>query len=191
MNTRRRLRKRKHTVRNKRKQRGGIFPKLRNNAIKWPPNEGCELNPVTVTLQRGDLIDRFGPTSGSYVSPIGNTARRIGNLLSIPESNTKNKYTYKNRALPYAGVNSAGFKNNTVRKTLYNNESKKGANALGYHQYEILQDIDNCSACKAASAFDTPGGAIQIKLPMSIQELIDNGRVKEIATANSNIPPYN
>jgi hypothetical protein len=37
----------------------------------YPPNNGFASDPVTTTLQRGQIITRYGPTIGKYASTVG------------------------------------------------------------------------------------------------------------------------
>jgi hypothetical protein len=39
--------------------------------VNWPPNEGFAATPVSSTLPKGALIDRFGSEGGTFFSPEG------------------------------------------------------------------------------------------------------------------------
>lgn len=53
-----------------------------------------------------------------------------------------------------------------------------GTENSSYHSYRVIKPI-NVLAGKTAPWFDQPGGGIQYKLPMTIQELIDLGYLME------------
>jgi hypothetical protein len=175
--SRRRQRQRRVT----RKQRGGRLPPLKEGVIQWPPNDGCVGEPIQVTFQKGDIIDRFGPPSGTFVSPTEDAARRIAGGLGIT-NNQPNTYSYTNRALPYAGVTNSGVSGNTLRKQMYNSTYKQNLERgdTDYHQYVVLLDgVITGKACVAAPVFNTSGGAIQVKLDKTINEFVNNGAIEE------------
>jgi filamentous hemagglutinin len=49
-----------------------------------------------------------------------------------------------------------------------------------YQEYEVLQPIPNVSAGTAAPWFGQPGGGTQYQLPMSIEDLVQQGFIKPI-----------
>lgn len=54
-----------------------------------------------------------------------------------------------------------------------------GTNNKPYHVYEVLKPIDGLEG-KIAPWFDEVGGGVQYKLTKSIQELIDEGYLREV-----------
>ncbi len=42
-----------------------------DGSVKWPPNNGFQENPTSITLEPGTIVDRYGGSSGKFVSPIG------------------------------------------------------------------------------------------------------------------------
>jgi Tuberculosis necrotizing toxin len=66
---------------------------LKNWAFKWPDNNGALKPPEDVDIPAGELIDRYGATKGSFVSPSG-----TANLSS--KTFDYSKYSHSERALP-------------------------------------------------------------------------------------------
>lgn len=54
-----------------------------------------------------------------------------------------------------------------------------GTNSKPYHVYEVVKPID-CLGGKIVSWFDEIGGGVQYKMSKSIQELLDEGFIKEV-----------
>ena len=190
-NTRRiRRSNRVQTRRRFRRQHGGKLPALKEGAIKWPPQEGCDGEPKIIVFQKNDTFDRFGPTSGSYVSPTGETAARIAMELGITNSQPP-VYSYTNRGLPYAGVSDSGISGNLLRKKLYTETYTKNLQdgTTDYSTYKVLSDGGvGGKACVAAAVFNTSGGAIQVKLDLPISEYLKNQAIEpQVVTA---IPGY-
>ena len=55
-----------------------------------------------------------------------------------------------------------------------------GTDLSAYNEYKIIKDIQNVEKAQIAPWFDKPGGGTQMKLPMSIEELINRGYIKKI-----------
>ena len=53
-------------------------------------------------------------------------------------------------------------------------------NKMPYHRYEVLKPFP-VKVGKAAWWFDEPGGAVQYKTEKTVQQLIDDGSLKEVA----------
>jgi hypothetical protein len=177
--TRRKQRQQRRTQR--RRQRGGRLPPLMHGVIKWPPRGGCAGNPIPVTLEIDDLFDRFGPESGTYISPVGATAARIAKTLGIAEEQP-NLYSYTNRALPYAGVTGGGVEGNVLRDTTYRKIYRKNlaANTSDYHLYRVTaNDAVNGMACIVAPAFNTAGGGVQINLKKPVGQYVGMQAIEE------------
>jgi hypothetical protein len=171
-------------------QRGGGFPPLKPGAIAWPSKEGCVGNLIPITLVAGDVIDRFGPATGNYVSPVGETADRIAKILGRGEDQP-NVYAYANRALPYAGVTDGGVEGDSLRKQSYMKTYKKNLSAgrTDYHQYRVqANDAVRGTACIVAPAFNTRGGGIQIRLEKPVGHYL-GPRVLEEMPLNR-VPAY-
>jgi len=185
-----RTRRNKRTRRFTKKQRGGSLPALRRGSIQWPPNEGCADSPRKIVFRAGEMLDRFGPPSGSYVSPMGEAAVRIASELG-KTNRQPTAYSYTNRALPYAGVSNGGVNGNLLRKKMYNEtylqNLRRGSS--DYHVYKVLADGEvKGNGCIAAPVFNTKGGAIQVKLDSSIESLLENKVLEEMPVTQ--IPGY-
>jgi hypothetical protein len=159
----------KRLRRRSRKHRGG-GPPIDPATIPWPPRDGCsEGSDRTLTLSVGSYIDRFGPTTGFYASPI-----------------VKQPYSYSERSMPWLGLtNSKITKRNgsqkSIRRHYYYIDYENPLIEIdkdNYHVYEVMQPID-VKECTAAPYFDYPGGARQYKFQYSIQKYIDEGKLRE------------
>lgn len=53
-------------------------------------------------------------------------------------------------------------------------------NPNAYHQYEVIKPINNVTISKITAAFKQLGGRVQYKLPQTINQLIQEGILKEI-----------
>ncbi|RTI92864.1 hypothetical protein C3H97_09005, partial [Campylobacter jejuni] len=165
----------------------GIWPKdtpkprspdyiLEDGEIDWPNKYGYKIppKPREITLKKGMKLDRYGDNSGSFVCPF---------------KEKKGVMPYEKRSLPYEN-------NEVMQKT--------------YKRYEVLEDINMESVdrkvemsgnrelkgkidkLKAKNKFHSPkigkispcfeqeGKGTQIKLPVSIENLIQLGFIKQI-----------
>ncbi|ECL9137219.1 DUF4237 domain-containing protein, partial [Campylobacter jejuni] len=144
--------------------------------IKYPDDDGYKIppKPREITLKKGAKLDRYGDNSGGFVCPF---------------KEKKGVMPYEKRSLPYED-------NEAMQKT--------------YKRYEVLEDINMESVerkvrmsgnevlkgkidkLKAKNEFHSPkigkisphfeqeGGGTQIKLPISIENLIQLGFIKQI-----------
>ncbi|ECR5192981.1 DUF4237 domain-containing protein, partial [Campylobacter jejuni] len=165
----------------------GIWPKdtpkprspdyiLEDGEIDWPNKYGYKIppKPREITLKKGAKLDRYGDNSGGFVCPF---------------KEKKGVMPYEKRSLPYED-------NEAMQKT--------------YKRYEVLEDINMESVdrkvemsgnrelkgkidkLKAKNKFHSPkigkispcfeqeGGGTQIKLPISIENLMQLGFIKQI-----------
>lgn len=148
-----------------------------DGSIDWSqvPGGGYRLDPngdpirTPHTPQVGDVLDRYGPPEGRYTSP-------------VPEGAP---YTYDQRSLPYV------------------------ENPAHYHQYEVVGDLSDVQGAfdrapqhvqdellagglrpeylgsqgyrgDIAPGFGSTGGGVQVQLPLTAQQLIALGLLKEI-----------
>ncbi|HEF7225740.1 TPA: TNT domain-containing protein, partial [Campylobacter jejuni] len=139
-----------------------------NGKIKYPDDDGYKIppKPREITLKKGMKLDRYGDNSGSFVCPF---------------KEKKGAMPYEKRSLPYEN-------NEVMQKT--------------YKRYEVLEDInmesvdrkvemsgndkliEKIKELKAKNKFHSPkigkisphfeqeGGGTQIKLPISIENLM-------------------
>ncbi|EAI6954502.1 DUF4237 domain-containing protein, partial [Campylobacter jejuni] len=165
----------------------GIWPKdapkprsfdniLEDGEIDWPKKYGYKIPPIPkeITLKKGMKLDRYGDNSGSFVCPF---------------KEKKGVMPYEKRSLPYED-------NEAMQKT--------------YKRYEVLEDInmesverkikmsgddkliEKIKELKEKNKFHSPkigkispyfeqeGGGTQIKLPISIENLIQLDFIKQI-----------
>ncbi|EAH5000288.1 DUF4237 domain-containing protein, partial [Campylobacter jejuni] len=140
-----------------------------NGKIKYPDDDGYKIPPIPkeITLKKGMKLDRYGDNLGSFVCP----------------------FKEKKGAIPYEN-------NEAMQKT--------------YKRYEVLEDInmesverkikmsgddkliEKIKELKEKNKFHSPkigkispyfeqeGGGTQIKLPISIENLIQLGFIKQI-----------
>ncbi|EAH7851095.1 DUF4237 domain-containing protein, partial [Campylobacter jejuni] len=147
-----------------------------NGEIDWPKKYGYKIPPIPkeITLKKGMKLDRYGDNSGSFVCPF---------------KEKKGVMPYEKRSLPYED-------NEAMQKT--------------YKRYEVLEDInmesverkikmsgddkliEKIKELKEKNKFHSPkigkispyfeqeGGGTQIKLPISIENLIQLDFIKQI-----------
>ncbi|HEG1398941.1 TPA: TNT domain-containing protein, partial [Campylobacter jejuni] len=147
-----------------------------NGKIKYPDDDGYKIppKPEEITLKKGMKLDRYGDNSGGFVCPF---------------KEKKGAMPYEKRSLPYEN-------NEAVQKT--------------YKRYEVTEDINMESIDrkvemsgnnklinkieelkekkefhspkigKISPCFEQEGGGTQIKLPISIENLIQLGFIKQI-----------
>ncbi|HED5063238.1 TPA: TNT domain-containing protein [Campylobacter jejuni] len=145
-----------------------------NGKIKYPDDDGYKIppKPEEITLKKGMKLDRYGDNSGGFVCPF---------------KEKKGAMPYEKRSLPYEN-------NEAVQKT--------------YKRYEVTEDINMESIDrkvemsgnnklinkieelkekkefhspkigKISPCFDQEGGGTQIKLPISIESLMQLGFIK-------------
>ena len=195
----RRKRTRGRRRQQRRTQRGGRLLPLKDKAIVWPPLGGCAEGSKIIenyALQKGDIFDRFGPLSGKYVSPIGIAAEKLARALDGAQwaptvGNTEpTVYSYTNRALPYAGVSDAGVARDALRQNLYRRsyeEDVKSGRQIDYGQFQVLEPVVG-NACRAGAAFNTSGGALQLELTASVEDLLKRRKIELLPIKE--IPPY-
>ena len=106
--------------------------------------------------------EKWAPNGGRVPGTIKKGQRLSVGTIIDRYGNQYGKYTspvgipYEQRALPYV------------------------ENPNAYHQYEVLEPIDNVTVSEIAEAFEQPGGGIQYELPASIKQLIKDGYIKEV-----------
>ncbi|ELD9190478.1 TNT domain-containing protein [Campylobacter jejuni] len=154
-----------------------------NGKIKYPDDDGYKIppKPEEITLKKGMKLDRYGDNLGSFVCPF---------------KEKKGAIPYEKRSLPYEKRSLPYENNEAMQKT--------------YKRYEVLEDInmesverkikmsgddkliEKIKELKEKNKFHSPkigkispyfeqeGGGTQIKLPISIENLIQLGFIKQI-----------
>jgi hypothetical protein len=154
------------TRRLRRRLRGGAKPKVLGQ-IPWPPQNGCLDQATSITIEPGSYIDRFGPATGNFVSPV-----------------IINPYTYSERSLPYYGIENIEYNTTNAGKMkrkqmYYNNFKLEKIPDDDYHIYRVIKPITNVEKCTIAPAFNYQGRGIQYKLPKSVQDYMFDGSLDE------------
>jgi len=79
-----------------------------DGSTKWPANDGFEGTPTITTLQPGTRIDRYGSTSGNFVSPYG-TPYGARSLAPGSENAPYNSYEVIKPFEVYSGITAPWF----------------------------------------------------------------------------------
>jgi len=161
----------------------------------WPDEDGCVSKKVEeITLQVGTLLDRFGPKRGRFVAALQKDV--AGN--PIPAS-------FSSRSLRTLGETPYFYpidgRVRDLRKIIYDmiyNPSNDTKNDE-YYVLEVMKEFKGKFPCKAASAYKFSGGALQLGLPDSVENLLKGPfpflrklDAKETHTlfGGINFPPY-
>jgi hypothetical protein len=161
----------------------------------WPDEDGCVTKRVEeVTLQEGTLLDRFGPKRGRFVAVLQKDAEEKPKPASFSSRSLRTlgetPYMY-----PING------KMRDLRKIIYDmiyTTSNDKTNDE-YYVLEVLKEIKGKFPCKAASAYKYLGGALQLGLPDTVENLLkgpdpflrklDSKETRELF-GGINFPPY-
>ncbi|EHW6668267.1 TNT domain-containing protein [Campylobacter jejuni] len=165
----------------------GIWPKntpkprssdyiLEDGKFKYPDNDGYKIppKPREVTLKKGMKLDRYGDNSGSFVCPFKEKKGAIPyEKRSLPyEDNEAMQKTYKR----YEVLEDINMESMLRKKDICQNESLKNKIEQSMKKNEFHSPkIGRISPC-----FEQEGGGTQIKLPISIEDLIQLGFIKQI-----------
>ncbi|WP_049716604.1 TNT domain-containing protein [Streptomyces caatingaensis] len=148
-------------------KRFGIYPTARSFLNDWktndwqwayPANDGFAGKPVATTVGPGAVLDRFGGTGGSFVSPAGAGKPVTYGERSVPPSNLR---TYRQGAAYDAECN--------------------------YHLYKVKKPVTGLKGA-IAPAFGQPGGGTQIKLDKDVKSLLGNGSLEDVTPGRSRTP---
>jgi hypothetical protein len=156
----------------------------------WPDLAGCEISRIeSVLLEPGMVVDRFGGIKGQYVAIMRRPPTKRGETPStecIPA-------TFKERSLRSLSETKLPFNISKYlrkigqpidgpdiiipdfREEMYldmYNHTNDPENKL-YYILKVLRPIKALAPCKARPWFDYDGGALQLQLPASIEELLD------------------
>ncbi|RTI80196.1 TNT domain-containing protein, partial [Campylobacter jejuni] len=165
----------------------GIWPKdtpkprssnyiCENGKFKYPDNDGYKIppKPREITLKKGMKLDRYGDNSGGFVCPF---------------KEKKGAMPYEKRSLPYEN-------NEVMRRTYKRYEVTEDINMESIDRKvrmsgddKLINKIEELKEKKEfhspkigriSPCFDQEGGGTQIKLPISIENLIQLGFIKQI-----------
>jgi hypothetical protein len=140
----------------------------------WPPEGGCESKQVeTVILRVGTLIDRIGHPFGFFWSWVQRNLRGFARPAS-----------FKSRALRTLGENAYMYDINRKRVDLRNLiygmmfTHQNDPNNKLYYVARVMKDIEGKFPCRAGTAFDYPGGALQVEFSKNVKTLIEEGYIE-------------
>ncbi|MEA8951614.1 TNT domain-containing protein, partial [Campylobacter jejuni] len=165
----------------------GIWPKntpkprssdyiLEDGEIDWPKKYGYKIppKPREITLKKGMKLDRYGDNSGGFVCPFKEKKGAMPyEKRSLPyENNEVMQRTYKR----YEVTEDINMESIDRKVRMSGDEILKGKiNKLKEKKEFHSPKIGRISPC-----FDQEGGGTQIKLPISIERLIQLGFIKQI-----------
>ncbi|OEW37926.1 TNT domain-containing protein, partial [Campylobacter sp. BCW_6463] len=149
---------------------------LEDGKFKYPDDDGYKIppKPREVTLKKGMKLDRYGDNSGSFVCPFKEKKGAIPyEKRSLPyEDNEAMQKTYKR----YEVLEDINMESMLRKKDICQNESLKNKIEQSMKKNEFHSPkIGRISPC-----FEQEGGGTQIKLPISIEDLIQLGFIKQI-----------
>ncbi|EOH2734062.1 TNT domain-containing protein, partial [Campylobacter jejuni] len=149
---------------------------LEDGEIDWPKKYGYKIppKPREITLKKGMKLDRYGDNSGSFVCPFKEKKGAMPyEKRSLPyEDNEVMQRTYKR----YEVIEDINMESIDRKIEISNNiELKEKIGNLKEKNEFHSPKIGKISPC-----FDQEGGGTQIKLPISIENLIQLGFIKQI-----------
>ncbi|EOI4674745.1 TNT domain-containing protein [Campylobacter jejuni] len=163
----------------------GIWPKdtpkprssnyiLEDGEIDWPKKYGYKIppKPREITLKKGMKLDRYGDNSGGFVCPF---------------KEKKGAMPYEKRSLPYENneVMQRTYKRYEVTEDINMESIDRKVRMSGDNK--LIEKIEGLKAKnefhspkigKISPCFDQEGGGTQIKLPISIESLMQLGFIK-------------
>ncbi|WP_148116021.1 TNT domain-containing protein, partial [Campylobacter jejuni] len=147
-----------------------------NGKIKYPDDDGYKIppKPREVTLKKGMKLDRYGDNSGSFVCPFKEKKGAIPyEKRSLPyEDNEAMQKTYKR----YEVLEDINMESMLRKKDICQNESLKNK----IEQSMKKNEFHSPKIGRISPYFEQEGGGTQIKLPISIEDLIQLGFIKQI-----------
>jgi hypothetical protein len=152
----------------------------------WPPSNGCARITLRkkITLPEGMLLDRIGPTEGRFVAVLQRT----------PSTRQAKPASYSSRSLRSLGETpymlEIDGKEVDLRKIIYEkiyDEKNDEDNEL-YYVLRVKKPMTIKNPCKAVKYFGYPGGALQLELPKTVQELLNDGSLEKIPVRDWNDP---
>ncbi|HEH3967741.1 TPA: TNT domain-containing protein [Campylobacter jejuni] len=163
----------------------GVWPKdtpkprssnyiLEDGEIDWPKKYGYKIppKPREITLKKGMKLDRYGDNSGGFVCPF---------------KEKKGAMPYEKRSLPYENneVMQRTYKRYEVTEDINMESIDRKVRMSGDNK--LIEKIEGLKAKnefhspkigKISPCFDQEGGGTQIKLPISIESLMQLGFIK-------------
>ncbi|RTJ02743.1 hypothetical protein C3H99_09325, partial [Campylobacter jejuni] len=165
----------------------GIWPKntpkprssdyiLEDGEIDWPKKYGYKIppKPREITLKKGMKLDRYGDNSGGFVCPF---------------KEKKGAMPYEKRSLPYENneVMQKTYKRYEVTEDINMESIERKVRMSGNEELiEYIKELKEKNEFhspkigKISPCFEQEGGGTQIKLPISIENLMQLGFIKQI-----------
>ncbi|EAL6249349.1 DUF4237 domain-containing protein, partial [Campylobacter coli] len=144
--------------------------------IKYPDDDGYKIppKPKEITLKKGTKLDRYGDNSGSFVCPFEEKEGAISyEKRSLPyEDNEAMQKTYKR----YEVIEDINMENIERKIEVSGNRELKGK----IDKLKEKNKFHSPKEGKISPHFDQEGGGTQIKLPISIEDLMQLGFIKQI-----------
>lgn len=136
----------------------------------WPPNDGFLESPEVIELHKNDLFDRIGPNTGVFVSPILHENEVFGiSARSLP-------YYFLEKNI----ISEPSYHRFKVIREFSTLEKIANKNPMDIYRLELKKSKGLILKGKVAPHFGQTGNGDQIKLPLSINMLLDLGMIKEI-----------
>ncbi|MGJ0151693.1 TNT domain-containing protein, partial [Campylobacter jejuni] len=149
---------------------------LEDGEIDWPNKYGYKIppKPREITLKKGMKLDRYGDNSGSFVCPFKEKKGAIPyEKRSLPyEDNEAMQKTYKR----YEVLEDINMESVDRKVRMSGNEVLKGK----IDKLKAKNEFHSPKIGKISPHFEQEGGGTQIKLPISIENLMQLGFIKQI-----------
>lgn len=149
---------------------------LEDGEIDWPNKYGYKIppKPREVTLKKGAKLDRYGDNSGGFVCPFKEKKGAIPyEKRSLPyEDNEAMQKTYKR----YEVLEDINMESVDRKVRMSGNEVLKGK----IDKLKAKNEFHSPKIGKISPHFEQEGGGTQIKLPISIENLMQLGFIKQI-----------
>ncbi|EGM0232161.1 TNT domain-containing protein, partial [Campylobacter jejuni] len=147
-----------------------------NGKIKYPDDDGYKIppKPREITLKKGAKLDRYGDNSGGFVCPF---------------KEKKGVMPYEKRSLPYENneVMQKTYKRYEVTEDINMESIERKVRMSGNEELiEYIKELKEKNKFhspkigKISPCFKQEGKGTQIKLPISIENLIQLGFIKQI-----------
>jgi hypothetical protein len=171
---------------------------------QWPKLDGCSsLSVKRVELLPDTLLDRIGSPKGTFVGVVQKDLKGNAKAASYVSRSLR---LLGETAYPYPFDDSKPEKDKVdLRELLYEeiyNKDNDPNNDL-YYVLKVREPFDKSMGplygikpCKAADAFGYPGGALQLELPNTVENLLKDGYLEKLTPAETvallgrNHPPY-
>ena len=192
----RRTKRVKKGKRKTRRMRGGATRLPPDGPPNWPTDDGCTILPKKYipSLPIDTYLDRIGPTTGRFVAI----------LQKDPKTGRAKAASYASRSLRTLGETAypttiGGVDVQDLRELLYE-MIYKPENDPNNELYYVLRvakpGVRALNPCRAKAVFGYPGGAFQVGLSRTIEDLIKNGYLEKLTPAKTytllgrNFPVY-